>query len=95
MRLVFLASPSLRALRNAFDPEWAMVPRFSTISLRVIPMPKSWMVNVLALSSVVTLISRGRLSSKISFSVICVWRSFSKASDALDTSSRTKISFSV
>jgi hypothetical protein len=28
MRLEFLAPPSPRALRKAFEPEWAMVPRF-------------------------------------------------------------------
>ena len=72
-----------------------MVPRFSMSSARVMPTPVSWMVMVLALSSVVTLISSVSWSSAMSFSVIWVWRSFSRASDALETSSRTKISFSV
>ena len=56
-------SPSPRALTKAFEPEWAIVPRFSTSSAWVIPMPKSWIVKVFALSSVVMLISSSSLSS--------------------------------
>ena len=44
---------------NFLVPEWAMVPRFSTRSASVIPMPVSAMVMVLFSLSVATVISRG------------------------------------
>ena len=72
-----------------------MVPRFSTRSASVIPMPVSAMVMVLFSLSVVTVISRGLSGWEILESVSCFRRSFSRASEALETSSRTKISRSL
>jgi len=95
MRLLFFCAPSPRAFRKAFEPECAIVPRFRVSSSRVIPIPKSWIVMRFALSSVVTLISGSSFSSWTSRSVIRVCRSFSRASEAFEISSRTKISFSV
>ena len=84
-----------KAAAKAFEPLWAMVPRFSINSARVMPMPASAMVSVLAASSVVMLICSSAEASKMSFSVNCVRRIFSIASAALETSSRRKISRSV
>ena len=93
------ASPPLpeffKAAAKAFEPEWAMVPRFSTNSSRVMPMPVSEMVMVPAVSSELMVISSGASDWKTSFSVSCVRRIFSRESAALDTSSRMKISRSV
>ena len=86
---------SFMFLRNALVPEWAMVPRFFTSSSRVMPMPASEMVSVFASASVVMWISSGAAASWMSFSVASMWRSFSIESEALEISSRRKISLSV
>ncbi len=52
---------ALSCSRNAFDPECAMVPRFSISSPCVMPMPASVKVIVFAWSSVATLILSGAL----------------------------------
>ena len=76
-------------------PLWAMVPRFWTSSSRVIPMPESAMVMVRSASSVEMVISSGRSASVTESPVSLWWRSFSSASEALETNSRRKISRSV
>ena len=72
-----------------------MVPMFCTTSSRVIPIPSSSMVRVRALlvgdEADPGLVAFGRSSGLVSASK----RSRSMASDALETSSRRKISLSV
>ena len=86
---------SASCLRKARVPECAMVPRFSTISPCVIPMPVSVTVIVPAFSSVVIEIAGG--VSGCALSVPDDWRNRSRshASAAFEISSRTKMSRSV
>ncbi len=89
----FLSSAS--CLRKARVPECAMVPRFSTISPWVIPMPVSATVIVPDFSSVAIEMAGG--VSGCALWVPEDWRNRrrSQASAALEISSRTKMSRSV
>lgn len=57
-------SPS-RFSRKAFDPERAMVPKLEIASSSVIPIPKSWMMNVFFASSTEMWISMGLPLSRL------------------------------
>ncbi len=72
-----------------------MVPRWRTSSSWSMPTPWSVMVSVRFSSSVLMWISIGSAGSCTSFSVASMWRSFSIESEALEISSRRKISLSV
>ena len=89
--LGFGASFSL-SFRNCSEPDLAMVPRFSIISSSVMPTPVSATDRVLFSLSSVMRISRGRSASRTLSPLLCMKRTFSSASDALDRSSRRKIS---
>ncbi len=73
-------------------PLLAMVPRWSMASCVLMPMPLSWMVRVRAALSKDTRTSRLDWSSYSVASFSASKRSLSQASDALETSSRRKIS---
>ena len=77
---------------NSRVPLLAMVPRCCTASSALMPMPLSRMVMVLALSSNQTRTSRLGASSNSALLSSASKRSLSQASDALETSSRRKIS---
>ena len=73
-------------------PDFAIVPIFVTISFSVIPMPVSDIINnFLSLSNIIV-ISNGRSLSETFVSCKVSKRIFSKASEALDISSRRNIS---
>ena len=74
-------------------PLLAMVPRWSMASCWLMPMPLSVMVRVLASLSKVTRTSRFGASSYRPALLMASKRSLSQASEALDTSSRRKISW--
>jgi hypothetical protein len=90
-RLDLAASARRGSGRNSRVPERAMVPRFSITSSRVMPMPLSSMVSVRASSS-------RRMSmplavgSATSLRVSARKRALSRASEALEISSRRKTS---
>ncbi len=92
-----LLPASCMALRKLAEPEWAMVPMFSTSSASVMPMPLSEMVRSFLSLSASMRICKGASSpsSEPLAASEAVMRSLSKASEALDTSSRRKISRSV
>lgn len=75
-----------------FDPERAIVPRLEINSSLVIPTPVSWIVRILFCLSVAIWISKLRSPppSTGRFSLKRRYRSFSRASLALDINSRTK-----
>ena len=73
-------------------PLLAMVPRCSTASARLMPMPLSVMVIVLASLSNATRTSKFGASSNNAALFRPSKRSLSQASEALDTSSRKKMS---
>ena len=92
------ASPfSCRFCANALVPERAMVPRLSMSSSRDMPMPVSAIVSVFASLFVVIDISifDPASSPPPPPPVSAAYRRFSSASDAFETSSRTKTSLSV
>ena len=95
MRLVSFSEVSEIDLIKFFEPECAIVPKFSTSSFSSIPMPWSEIVMVLFSSSVVILISSSNSESQILFPVSSVYFNFSSASAAFETSSLMKISLSV
>jgi len=81
--------------RKLFDPERAMVPRFSTRSSLVMPTPLSWIVSVFASGSQLMRIAISLPSSAGPSDVSEACLRFSSASDEFETSSRTKTSLSV
>ena len=92
------ASPfSCRFCANALVPERAMVPRLSMSSSRDMPMPVSAIVSVFASLFVVIDISifDPASSPPPPPPVSAAYRRFSSASEAFETSSRTKTSLSV
>ena len=81
--------------RNALVPDRAIVPRFSMSSASVMPMPLSLTVSLRpALSKLMRIERRGSAAMRSGFEMAS-YRSLSQASDALEMSSRRKISFSV
>ena len=80
---------------NARVPLLAMVPRWSTIVARSMPMPLSRTVSVPAASSGISLIFQSLLPSRSAVLVSDSNRTLSIASAALLISSRRKISFLV
>ena len=80
------------SFRNCSEPDLAMVPRFSIISSSVMPMPVSATDRILFSLSSVMRISNGRSASRRLSPLLCMKRTFSSASEALDKSSRRKIS---
>ncbi len=91
------ASPWLSAFSalNSWLPEWAIVPRFFSSSSAVMPMPLSEMVSVRASLSKETRLARSSPSSWTLPSDRLLKLSLSTASDALEMSSRRKISLLV
>ena len=89
-----MSSPCCSALSvlNARLSECAIVPRFLSSSSLVMPMPLSDTVTVRASLSNDTRIARSSLPTSTSLSVKLRKYSLSTASDALETSSRRKIS---
>ncbi len=73
-------------------PDWAMVPMLASTSSMVMPMPLSRMVRVPASRSGISLIFQSGSFSRIDESMWDSKRALSMASDALEISSRTKIS---
>src|SRR3990167_5111675 len=73
-------------------PLLAIVPRWSMASCSLMPIPLSWMVSVLASLSKCTRTSRLGASSYSALLFSASKRSLSQASDALEISSRRKIS---
>ncbi len=78
--------------KNSAVPERAIVPRFFTASSRLMPMPLSVMVTVPAAGSQSTLIASSGSSAMSAASAMAAKRSRSQASEALEMSSRRKIS---
>ncbi len=81
---------AFNAARNSRVPERAMVPRFSTASARLMPMPLSTTVSVRASASRSRRISYSAVASDASFTASK--RRLSMASEAFEISSRRKIS---
>ena len=87
----FCSSPDSER-KNSAVPERAMVPRLAIASSRVIPMPLSVMVSVPALGSASMRMPSSGSSASSAASAIAAKRSRSQASEALESSSRRKIS---
>jgi len=85
----------LSSFTKALEPERAIVPRLFTMSSSLRPRPESAITSVLASLSKEMLISSGRSGSLMAMPEACRWRSFSRASEAFETSSRRKTSRSV
>jgi len=77
---------------NDLVPDLAIVPRFLMSSALVMPMPVSIKVSVLASLSARMRISKSFADSSCEASVREAYRILSRASDALEMSSRRKIS---
>ena len=80
---------------NALVPLLAIVPRWSTMASRSMPIPLSETISVPASVSATSLIFQSVFPSATAGSVNAANRALSIASAALLTSSRTKISFFV
>ncbi|KAH9522858.1 hypothetical protein DERF_006414 [Dermatophagoides farinae] len=78
--------------RKSAVPDLAIVPRFATISSLVIPIPVSVICNNLLSLSALIRIDNSSVAANTSLSVNDNSRILSNASDALDISSRRKIS---
>ena len=77
---------------NSKESEWAMVPRFLSSSSLVIPMPLSDTVTVRSSAEKPTVMARSSRPTATDGSVRLRKYSLSTASDALEISSRRKIS---
>ena len=88
-------APAAVSVLNCSLPEWAMVPRLRSSSSSVMPMPLSLTVMVRASLSKPTSMASVERSTCMLGSVRLLNTSLSMASDALDTSSRRKISLLV
>ena len=77
---------------KAFVPDLAMVPRLNTSSSRLMPTPVSSMVNVLSILLAVMLMRICGSDSRTLGSVMDSYRILSRASDALEISSRKNTS---
>ncbi|KAI9333264.1 hypothetical protein BDR26DRAFT_868463 [Obelidium mucronatum] len=87
-----ISAPELRASMKALVPDLAIVPRLLTRSVLVIPIPASRMSRVLLAMSGVMRINSSFSESSFEASVRDSYLILSKASEALEISSRKKIS---
>ncbi len=87
--MVLLLSSDKLSIKD-FVPDFAMVPRFSSNSLDVIPIPLSEIVMDLAFSSILIFIFNSSVLRSDCFAAR--YLNLSQASDAFDISSRRNIS---
>jgi len=87
-----MSAPAEIASMNALVPDLAIVPKLLISSDLVMPMPVSHIVSVLLVLSGIIFISRLGSVSSYSGSVIDLYLSLSRASEALEMSSLKNIS---